>query len=126
MVNYVRMAATAKRLIEGNGRTVTLVRLSRSPEDTDKPWRGPDLTPDPVPPAITCKAVIIPYVEKEVDGSNIKHGDKRAYIAETSLDEIEIETYDRLVDASVIYKIVIASLLNPGDVRLLYELQLRR
>lgn len=126
MANYTRMAATAKRLIEKNGRTVTLVRLSRSALDTNKPWRGPDPDPDPAPAAITCKAVIVPYEAKELEGSLIRNGDKRAFIADTSLPDHDLEKFDTLIDGGDTYKIVSVALFNPGDVRLLYEIQLRR
>lgn len=40
MVNQVKLAATAKRLIEENGRSVTLYKLNQTPSDVAKPWRG--------------------------------------------------------------------------------------
>ena len=49
MVDFVSLAATAQRLIEENGRSVTLFRKDRTPANAAEPWRGPDLTaPDPV------------------------------------------------------------------------------
>ncbi len=41
MVDYVRLAATAERLISKNGGPVTIRKLARADEDPDKPWRGP-------------------------------------------------------------------------------------
>jgi hypothetical protein len=40
MVDYVKVAATAKRLIEANGRQVTFNRLTQTPGDPAKPWNG--------------------------------------------------------------------------------------
>jgi len=40
MVDYVKLAATAERLVTKNGRTVTLVRTGEVPVDVDKPWLG--------------------------------------------------------------------------------------
>lgn len=40
-MNYTALAATARRLIEGTGRVVTLETLSGTPADADRPWRGP-------------------------------------------------------------------------------------
>jgi hypothetical protein len=60
MADYVRLAATAKRLVESNGRPVSFVRLQDAPADPDKPWRG---AADPrTPPAATVAgaAVAVP------------------------------------------------------------------
>ena len=40
MVDYVRLAATAKRLVETNGRAITFVRPSEVPDDPNEPWGG--------------------------------------------------------------------------------------
>lgn len=44
MVDYNRARATAKRLIEQNGRDVQLYRITREPADSATPWRGPTST----------------------------------------------------------------------------------
>lgn len=38
MVDYVKLAATAERLIAANGRTITFKRESGTPTDAAKPW----------------------------------------------------------------------------------------
>ena len=40
MADLATLALTAKRLIDANGRTITVRRLSRVEEDPAKPWRG--------------------------------------------------------------------------------------
>lgn len=40
MVDYVRLAATAQRLVEANGRLITFIRNNETPDDPDKPWEG--------------------------------------------------------------------------------------
>lgn len=40
MANYAKLAATAQRLIEKNGRAVTLSRRGEIVSDNNKPWRG--------------------------------------------------------------------------------------
>ena len=42
MVDYTALAATATRLIEANGRSITVLARSQLPDDSAKPWRGPD------------------------------------------------------------------------------------
>lgn len=46
-INYTKMAAKAQKLITDSGKTITLVETTRVPEDTDKPWNGPDPNEDP-------------------------------------------------------------------------------
>lgn len=41
MVDYVKLAATAARLVEKNGRVITFVRKSETALDPAKPWKGP-------------------------------------------------------------------------------------
>lgn len=41
MVDYVKLAATAKRLVAKNGREITFVRQSEIALDPLKPWNGP-------------------------------------------------------------------------------------
>lgn len=131
MVNYVKIAATAKRLIEANGRTVSLVRLDRDPADPDMPWRGPavvDSAPyDPLDYP-SPKAVIVPYTEDDIDGTLVRHGDKRAYVAATStaVAALNLAEYDGLIDNGEQYKIVSVNILNPGEIIILYEMQLRK
>ena len=40
MVDYVKIAATAKRLVEANGRQITFIRPDETPDDPAKPWLG--------------------------------------------------------------------------------------
>jgi hypothetical protein len=130
MANYVRLAATAQRLIEKNGRIVKFVRFDLDANDVDKPWRGPAELPEspytPVVPYPEAKAVVVPYVEKDIDGSLIRVGDKRLFVAVNSLPDDDLELYNAVVDGEALYRIVNVSLLNPGEVRLLYEMQIRK
>lgn len=135
MVNYVRAAATAKRLIEENGRTVVLYRKVRTPLDSNKPWRGPDPSTDPdanpvtPDPAIvgTVKAVFYPIDEKDENGGLLRRGEEMAMIAHDSLaSPQDLDDIDSIVDGSFTYKVVKACPLGPGDVRIAYEFLLKR
>src|SRR4051812_48515695 len=60
MPNYVRLAASAKRQVDGAGRAVSLVRLSGATPDGALPWRGvanPRATPENL---ASYKAAFIP------------------------------------------------------------------
>jgi hypothetical protein len=77
-VNYVRLAELALRLIRDNGRNVTFIRNSRTAADSNKPWRGVDTAHKS---SVTVRAVVVPYTQFEIDGTLIRNGDKRAYVA---------------------------------------------
>jgi hypothetical protein len=122
-LNYVRMQGRAKALIEANGRVVTLKKKARTAGDTNKTWRGPGTTPD-----VTLgspKAVLIPYDEDDVDGTLIRRGDERAYIAHSSLN-VDLKDADILEDGDTTWKIEKINIIKPGDTSILYEMQLRR
>lgn len=40
-MNYARLVATVRRLIDATGRVVTFETLSATPTDTAQPWKGP-------------------------------------------------------------------------------------
>lgn len=125
MVNYVRIAATAKRLIEANGRNVTLIRKSRTPNDVAMPWRGPTSPGDTTVGIV--KAIIYPVKEEEIDGFLIKAGMEKATIAHDSLaTPQDLRDIDAIIDATVTYKVVKAVVIGPGGVNLVYEFFLER
>jgi hypothetical protein len=120
MVNYVRNAATAKRLIEASGRDVTLYRKSRAPLDAAKPWRGPDSAQETAIGPV--KAVLYPIDEKDVVDGLIRLGMQKAMVAHTSLlTPQDLRDIDTLVDDGRMYKVVKANVLNPGTVIIAYE-----
>ena len=43
MVDYVKIAATAKRLVEANGRLVTFYGVDQTSSDPAAPWNGPSV-----------------------------------------------------------------------------------
>lgn len=122
MVNYASLAATAQRLIEANGRDVTLVKLSEVPADAAKPWRG---TTD-APTEVTAKAVMRGYTKEEVDGDLIRRGDQEAIIAELSVPGQEIEEFELLRDdEDQEWRIMNVEKVRPGPLTLVFKAQLR-
>jgi hypothetical protein len=125
MVNYVRAAANAKRLIEENGREVDLYRKSRTPADAAKPWRGPTspgntLVGSPI-------AFIYPATEKDEQGGLLRKGEMTCLIAHDSLDPAEdLTTLDHIVDGSDTWKVEQAWKIGPGTVTVLYQFKLTR
>lgn len=125
MVNYVRIAATAKRLIEANGRDVILIKKSRTPADAAKPHRGPSGSGDVI--VGTIKALIYPAEEKNEDGELVRRGFEVAMLAHDSLPTpIDLSTLDAIKDGGITYKIFKASTMGPGDTVVSYELHMKR
>lgn len=125
MVDYVSLAATAKRLIDANGRDVTLIKRDRIAADVDKPWRGGNAAPTSVGP---LKGVIVPFGAEEIDGSLVRREDKKALIAANDDDSEMLEQFDVLIDGDPDdpWRIIEAEVINPGDVRVIYILQVRK
>lgn len=131
MVDYVNFQNLAERLIEANGRDLSLVRRDQdNPVDPAKPWRG-STEADTI--TVTVKGVFVKYEKEDFDGSLIRRGDKRVLIAAKSVTDeggsaanLKIEDYDHILDAGVRWKILDADPIEPGPLRILYDLQVRQ
>lgn len=130
-LNYTRLRQTAERLIEENGRVLTLVRKDQgNPVDPAKPWRASteesEITVDVI-------GVFIEYEKDEVDGTLVLRGDKRILVADKSVTDeggsasnLNIEDYSDIVDDGTRYRIINPAILEPGSLRMLYDLQVRQ
>ncbi len=130
MVDYVSLAKTAERLIEENGRTVTLVQAGETAVDPAKPY-GPDTSVGQT--RHTVLGVITEFDNEDIDGTLIRRGDKRCLIAHNSIvnvasgaESIVIEDFDTLEDGTEVWKIEGVDTIHPGDIRIMYDLQLRK
>lgn len=130
-LNYTSLRATAERLIEENGRTLTLVRKDQgNPVDPAKPWRAStgaaEITVDVI-------GVVLEFEKDEVDGTLVLKTDKRVFVADKSVvDEggsaanLKIEDYSDLVDGTTRYRIINPTTIEPGGQRIYYDLQVRQ
>lgn len=130
-LNYTRFRALAERLIEENGRTIQLVRKDQgNPVDSDKPWRestgADDITFDVI-------GVFIDFEADDVDGTLVLRTDKRVLIADKSVTEeggsaanLNIEDYNSIIDGGTRYAIVKPTVIEPGNQRIMYDLQVRQ
>ena len=131
MVNYTSFRSLAERLIEANGRSLTLVRRDQgNPTDSDKPWRD-STEADTV--STTLTGLFVEYEKEDFDGSLIRRGDKKILIAAKSVEDesassvnVKIEDYDHILDGTVRWKIVAVDLIEPGPSRVMYEIQVRQ
>lgn len=122
MADYAKLAATAQRLINKNGRDMTLTLRDRTAADPAKPWEGP-ASPG-TDTSVTVKGVHLGYLTEEKNGVLTRSSYETAYVAALDTDPAVIETYDTLVDGSDVWHIQDVEKLAPGDTRILYILQL--
>lgn len=131
MVNYASFRLLAERLIEENGRDLSLIRRDQgNPVDPAKPWRD---STEAAEITVVVKGVVIEFEKEDFDGSLVRRGDKRILIADKSvIDEggsatnLKIEDYDHILDGTVRWKILDANVIEPGDTRIMFDLQVRQ
>jgi hypothetical protein len=131
MVNYTSFVSLAERLIELNGRDLFLVRRDQdNPLDPSKPWRESTGVAEI---NVGVKGVFTEFEKEDFDGSLVRRGDKRVLIAAKSVTDeggsaanLKIEDYDYVLDGGVRWKILTAELIEPGPLRILFDLQVRQ
>jgi hypothetical protein len=130
-LDYVKFQLLAERLIEENGRTLSLVRKDQgNPVDPAKPWRANETDEDI---SFSIIGVVIDYDKEDFDGSLVRRGDKRALVAFKSVSDVlplpanlKVEDYDYLIDGGVRWKILDITTIEPGNLRILYDIQVRQ
>lgn len=123
MADFTRLAATAKRLIEKNGRSVTVIKQGKTPTDATKPWRGQDTTHLA---SVTGKAVFVQPSKAIQNIDQLKRAEQVAYFAAANDSGQTLETFDLIKDGSTLWKILRAELLQPATKKLLYQFEVAR
>lgn len=128
-LNYANFQTLAERLINENGRSMTLTRKDQgNPVDAAKPWRE---STDAAEISFAVVGVVIEYEKEEVDGELIRRGDKRILIAAKDIEDEgpaneKVEDYSSITDGTTVWRIVDVQVIEPGDTRILYDLQARQ
>jgi len=130
-LDYTSFRNLAERLIEDNGRSLSLVRRDQgNPTDPAKPWRG---STEAAEVTVAVTGVVIEFEKEDFDGTLVRRGDKRILIADKSvIDEgtasanLKIEDYDHVLDGLIRWKIITAVLIEPGDTRIMFDLHVRQ
>ncbi len=140
MVDFVALAATAKTLVEANGRDVTLYKKDTTPLVAGEPWRGPDMTaPDPAAGIGPVKVAFVPasgggFGKLLFDGDDSLRVkiDQVGLLATDSVTALtpartaaDVEAADTLVDGTRAYKIVSVGHLQPAETSMLFVLGLQ-
>lgn len=126
MADFTKLATTAKRLIEKNGRSVVVVKRGKQPQDTDQPWRGQTNFPEA---EVSGLAVFVDSSDlgyTVMDEENVKRSVKVALFAAANDGSNNLETFDEIRDGDVKWQISKAEVLAPADTRLLYMFEVKR
>lgn len=130
MINYTRMRATAVRLIEANGRTMTFTKLGSTPLNPAEPWREDSGVDDT---DITVIVLESEFENEDIDGTLVRRGDKKMLVAASSIEanapsgaDTDLEDYDELLDGGTPWKIERVLPTRPGEPRVMYEVQVRK
>lgn len=113
--NYAASAALASRLIERFGAVAVLKRLADATYDPATSSASPLVTNH------ATVAVVIDYDQRQIDGTLIRQGDRRAY-----MDAAEAPRQgDVLTWQGADLRVVAVRPLSPGGTAVLFEAQLR-
>lgn len=127
MAIHDKFADLAERLITKHGRTMVLRKISRTPDDGTKPWRGPDTSPaDGYEFQQSVTAVMTDYEDDEIDGEQVRRSDKQLLVAAKPNVLIDLLKADSLLDESQVFSVVSGRLLKPGTTAILYTFQVRQ
>lgn len=131
MVDYVRLQATAQRLIEKNGRQIQFVRLNENASNTNRPWKGPptggettlDLRGVFVPPN-TVRQFGLTALGEGTEVDDLVTMSEQIII--TAQGDNDLRIYTEVVDRSERWGIIGLQVLRPADVTLLAFVGVRR
>ncbi len=135
MVNFTKLAATAKRLVEANGRSVSLIKDNRDPDNAAEPWRGTSTAPVGGQQGDTqaATAAFVPAsgsglgrLVQDATGQLATAFEQVCFVAADSVAGVDLEPFDRVVDGAVSWKIVARGRLQPASTPLLWILGLKR
>jgi len=130
MVDYVKLAATAERLIAANGRTITFVRKPEVAADPTKPWgpqTGSDITFE------TSSVFVPPNTVRQFGLTALGQGTEfddlitfSDYIGIFFPGTEDIREYTHVIDGAETFGIIGLQILKPGSVQLLGFVGIRR
>lgn len=131
MVDYVKLAATAERLIKANGRPIQFVKKGSTLIDEDKPWLGSngegevkiDLHGVFVPPN-TVRQFGLTALGEGTDYTDLVSVSEQICI--TSPGEHDLRSYPTLRDGTVEWGTIGIQLLKPGPTQILAFVGVKR
>lgn len=124
-MDFARAVALAQRLINKNGRSVTIQRLDATAADSNKPWRGAG---EPtVAQEVPQKAVFLPSSGTDLGGlvtddELLKRAEQVCLVA----GDTDLTGFNIISDDSIKWKIEWIQVLKPADVIVLYAIGVKR
>lgn len=123
-MDYVRMAALAKKLIEKNGRTVTFRKLATS-SDPSTPWRT---SAPAVSASVTQKAAFVSLSSRhlgiELTQDQLNSRANEVVLAGTST--IDMLHVNQIVDGTETFNVEWVQTVKPGDTAVFYAFGIER
>jgi hypothetical protein len=131
VVDYSRLATTAARLIQSNGRSITFVKLSEAVDDPAKPWNGPGAGAETT---LALNGVFVPpNTVRQFGLSALGEGTEfrdlvtfSEQIIITAQGENDLREYSSVVDRDDRWGIIGLQVLRPGDTSLIAFVGVRR
>lgn len=127
MADFTKLAATAARLIEKNGRSVRVVRYGNNPQDQEKPWRGQKQY---LEAEVTGIAAFVPKTQLIGTFATQEEGLLReseyALFAAENDGGYHLEQFDALIDGDRVWRIVKTEVLAPAATRVIYMFEVKR
>ncbi|MCK5131701.1 MAG: hypothetical protein KAR40_06060 [Candidatus Sabulitectum sp.] len=128
-IDYVKLAATALRLIAAAGREITVIKFNQTPADAGKPWEGPS-DPQTVPDATsTVKGVFVSPAGAPALGLQAISEDLLKITVEIAIvhaGSFDLAEADEIIDGGVHKTISFVDKLKPADTTLLYFIGVAR
>lgn len=129
-INYAKIKAKAKALIEANGRDCTFTRKGRDPADSARPWKGPTTDTGATNPPLTyanIKAVVEMIEIGDTPQDAIRTPLRATLIVcddSFPAGHVALENLDSVNDGSITWRILYARPIAPGDTDIIYEMGL--
>lgn len=131
MVNYSRLATTAARLIQSNGRSITFCKLNETPTDPTKPWYGPG---DGEETLLALNGVFVPpntvrQFGLSALGEGTEFKDLIAFSEQviiTAQGDNDLREYTSVIDRNDRWGIIGLQVLRPGDDSIIAFVGVRR
>lgn len=126
-MEYEELVADVRVLIDDTGRSVAFQRLSPTPADNAKPWRGP--AAPTVDTAVTQAATFVPASGADL-GKMLVSDEMLSRVEQVCLTApnvvMDLNTCTAVLDDGVRWAVGWVAELRPGGVSLLFALGLKR
>lgn len=140
MVDVTKFQFLAERLIRENGRDINIVVNPTTSEggvlhDSGKPWRGTQRSVPvsssselDMPFYLTVKGIFLDFTKFTEAGRSIQSGDKNLFIAflDAGAGEYIMTGKEKIVDNNKDWSIEDINIIQPNELFVYYDLQVRR